>query len=519
MIDRTTAKRDRNLAKTREARESGGRPLQQPARELFESRFGHNFAKVRVHADERAAGSARALGARAFTVGSHIFFGNGQRDPETSAGLPTLAHELTHVVQNERDAQNSAKLPELGDPEHAFEREADRAKERFETGAAIAVRERPGALIARDAAPVPGATTNPQPPPLSMRVFDDPSAWTAAGAPAAFDKYIALAPTTKAFARSSGFASGGLSKALQALGPSNSEDPKYADTVHDILRWIEETTTRKATGMSDPAMATTQASSGLIKTKTAPGAPPNWGGAAVSRWVGLLPAAQTTWKDRGNKAIAAMVTYAGAQAPELKLTAATFELDFDALDKDSLGAMAAGGSVAGTTVLVGFEFVVTVEVNPAYALSTVVHELKGHPMYEKGTSYQGQLYQKAAAQVPGDVERTGEQTYDYWPSEIYSLMKEIPYWTAVTPADTAKSLNLPGSTTTAAQTNYDPRTEIGDTLGKIKTFWAPSLVNGILHGFFQRVSNDPSIKPVSLAEFAKIVRSKFSATDADAISK
>jgi Domain of unknown function (DUF4157) len=57
------------------------------------------FANVRVHADERAAESARALGARAYTIGSDIVFGGGTFAPQTPAGRRLLAHELAHVVQ------------------------------------------------------------------------------------------------------------------------------------------------------------------------------------------------------------------------------------------------------------------------------------------------------------------------------------------------------------------------------------------------------------------------------------
>jgi hypothetical protein len=58
-----------------------------------------DFSQVRVHADGRAADAARALNARAFTLGSHVVFGAGQLAPETLAGARLLAHELTHVVQ------------------------------------------------------------------------------------------------------------------------------------------------------------------------------------------------------------------------------------------------------------------------------------------------------------------------------------------------------------------------------------------------------------------------------------
>jgi hypothetical protein len=66
------------------------------------------FAHVRIHADERAARSARALGARAYTIGPDIVFGGGTFAPQTPAGRRLLAHELAHVVQQRGAASTGA---------------------------------------------------------------------------------------------------------------------------------------------------------------------------------------------------------------------------------------------------------------------------------------------------------------------------------------------------------------------------------------------------------------------------
>jgi hypothetical protein len=79
----------------------GGSALPPGTRAFFEQRFGADFGDVRVHTDTRAADTAEAIDARAFTVGRDIVFGPGQYGPETSAGQHLLAHELTHVVQQE----------------------------------------------------------------------------------------------------------------------------------------------------------------------------------------------------------------------------------------------------------------------------------------------------------------------------------------------------------------------------------------------------------------------------------
>ena len=78
---------------------STGQPLDSASRAFFEPRFGHDFSRVRVHADDRAADSARAVKARAYTVGEHVVFGAKQFSPESTEGRSLLAHELTHVIQ------------------------------------------------------------------------------------------------------------------------------------------------------------------------------------------------------------------------------------------------------------------------------------------------------------------------------------------------------------------------------------------------------------------------------------
>ena len=78
---------------------SPGQPLGTAERHFFEPRFGHDFSQVRVHTNALAGESARAVYARAYTVGGNIAFAEGQYSPSTAEGKRLLAHELTHVVQ------------------------------------------------------------------------------------------------------------------------------------------------------------------------------------------------------------------------------------------------------------------------------------------------------------------------------------------------------------------------------------------------------------------------------------
>jgi hypothetical protein len=118
---------------------SPGQPLDAKTNETMSSRFGHDFSKVRVHADGRAAAAAEALDSYAFTLGTDIVFGPGQYSPASQKGQKLLAHELTHVVQQSAGAASSEV--QLNPSPH-FEQEADSIAEKVTAGG-------PGALAPR----------------------------------------------------------------------------------------------------------------------------------------------------------------------------------------------------------------------------------------------------------------------------------------------------------------------------------------------------------------------------------
>ena len=82
-----------------EALRSPGQPLDHETRAFMEPRFGRDFSGVRVHTDAKAQESARAVNARAYTVGSDVVIAAGQPAAGSREGKHLLAHELTHVVQ------------------------------------------------------------------------------------------------------------------------------------------------------------------------------------------------------------------------------------------------------------------------------------------------------------------------------------------------------------------------------------------------------------------------------------
>jgi Domain of unknown function (DUF4157) len=105
---------------------SPGQALDPGSRAFFEPRFGHNFSHVRVHTDARAAESARAVNALAYTVGHDIVFGSSMYRPATLSGLRLLAHELAHVMQQK--GVPSSHL-QISPDENPLERQADSVAE------------------------------------------------------------------------------------------------------------------------------------------------------------------------------------------------------------------------------------------------------------------------------------------------------------------------------------------------------------------------------------------------------
>lgn len=107
---------------------SPGSPLDSNTRNYMESRFVNNFSQVRVHTDSKAAESAKAVDALAYTVGPNVVFGAGHYSPGQKTGMRLLAHELTHVVQQQQVHHQGVmnRSIEIGPEDSQAEIEADR---------------------------------------------------------------------------------------------------------------------------------------------------------------------------------------------------------------------------------------------------------------------------------------------------------------------------------------------------------------------------------------------------------
>ncbi len=138
---------------------SPGHPLDRNTRQFFDSRFGYDFSRVRVHTDARAAQSASAVQALAYTVGNDVVFGHGQYAPATTTGRALLAHELCHTIQTGEGTSRSAALS-VSSPDHPLEVEAAHTANKLNAGGT-----QPGTLTS-SATPRLFRQVQPPPPPV-----------------------------------------------------------------------------------------------------------------------------------------------------------------------------------------------------------------------------------------------------------------------------------------------------------------------------------------------------------------
>lgn len=112
---------------------SPGQRLDADTRASMEGLLGHDFSQVRVHADPMGAYSAETVNALAYASGRHVVFGQGQYQPQSSAGRQLLGHELAHVVQ-QREGRFGATPGNSKSSNPGLEREANEIGARASNG-------------------------------------------------------------------------------------------------------------------------------------------------------------------------------------------------------------------------------------------------------------------------------------------------------------------------------------------------------------------------------------------------
>ncbi len=104
-----------------------GRPLDAGMGSQFREAFGEDLSQVRIHTDRGAASAAAQLGARAFTVGEHVAFGQGEYQPGTLTGDALIAHELAHVLQQQGSGSQMSAKSQASSTAGSLEDDADLA--------------------------------------------------------------------------------------------------------------------------------------------------------------------------------------------------------------------------------------------------------------------------------------------------------------------------------------------------------------------------------------------------------
>jgi LysM repeat protein len=216
--------------------------------------------------------------------------------------------------------------------------------------------------------------------------------------------------------------------------------------------------------------------------------------------------------------IPAFVTWAHANHPELGITAAHLLANARRVFMRAVGIIAFADGTSLRAV-VGDAFAQMVAANPAYALPTVVHEIWGHNTYEgrgnygsPGASYALDVYDKSAALMPGYRRPFGKareselDNYAYQETEMYALMREVPYYTPNAPAHAA-----------LGSVNYDPAPVIQGRVQRIKDAFEPRVARSLLRGLFLRFLTDPTVGGPAMNAFKAGVNAAFSAPDAAAI--
>ncbi|NIE61730.1 MULTISPECIES: hypothetical protein [unclassified Burkholderia] len=218
-----------------------------------------------------------------------------------------------------------------------------------------------------------------------------------------------------------------------------------------------------------------------------------------------------------NVSIPAFVAWATANHPQLGIRAAHLRADARAIFMRGINIIAFAD---GLRAVVGDAFMQMVAANPAYALPTVVHEIWGHTTYEgldrygtPGAEYGLDLYDKAARHMPGYTRptttagRTSEiDNYGYHETEMYSLMREVPFFTPNVPAHAA-----------LGSMNYDPAPQIQARIKHIKDAFEARVARSLLRGLFLRFIADPTISGPAMTAFRNGVNAVFAAADATTI--
>lgn len=209
------------------------------------------------------------------------------------------------------------------------------------------------------------------------------------------------------------------------------------------------------------------------------------------RWPKLSREEQEGWHIRGQAATDVLVAHIRQHHPEYATNASQIIVDFGEVER--LGAVAFNDGQNHCTI--GFDMVEAVELNPEFAVSTVVHELYGHNEFDRGFSVSERLFREAVARQRGlpvdQVELSKDEwsRFRYFESEIASLVWEYDLYVG---EDAQGHINPLGS----------PQDLMVTLMNNLQSQWAPELIAPLLRGLHQRFQADPNLSAAAAKFFS-----------------
>lgn len=337
-------------------------------------------------------------------------------------------------------------------------------------------------------------------------------------------EYKAAAESHRAEMALQAWRDGVLTQHVRALSNEQAvDDAHFRDELGEVLDYLQQLEMMQAAGMTWEEMASTQGQHMLAEARAAAAAAsPDSGPVSdadlqaahqdsvadqdylgeedTSWWDSLTPAMQARWNQRGADAIRAWVAHAQGAHPDMAVQASEIGVDIPGNSNSVAYVDGRGKCWIGKTTIEA------IERNPAYADSTIMHEIRGHPEFDTGFALSMELYDAAAPSLPGYTrpaqgsdERDDEWTrFEYFESEIGALMREESFW--------VDSQDLDGDGTIEASERNElgsPEDLLHDLLSNLAGQFAPQLQGPFVTGLARRFEADPRVTPAASELFAR----------------
>ncbi|MEM1278699.1 MAG: DUF4157 domain-containing protein [Cyanobacteria bacterium P01_H01_bin.152] len=493
---------------------SPGKPLEPTTRAFMESRFDQDFSHVRIHTDAKAAKSAGALNAQAYTLGHNVVFGAGQYAPEKKREKSLLAHELAHVVQQgaaattmpriqRRVADNYAEIErrltyrvfldwvitdrearevlgmlsglsdrDLADTVTAMDR--DGLLERLLNNVSAADKEQHAVLLGqinryRSVSHSAERIIDR----LSTGFFD--WAVTDRDAQEALQALMGLDPQQLRTLVAHLVNKDLFDKLLDELP---AEDHRRFAAFIERLRRIRDEFTALVTAHTEHLRSQPGGAGRTVRRTTQK---TGYGGSR-STWSDLTPEQQRDWRERAAIAIANVI--ASVRGTELEAILARARLVFKPEETERLNAYA---YVSGENALFfGRSWVRNAEDNPVNVWQSIAHELGGHEEFGRTWSWE---IMRATLQRLTPQERQEAlgsanslfSAYGYLETEIYAELRELPFRIETSGGDRPE------------RTSDQDKGDVNKQLNRIKKAFGPDVGRQIALRLYYRVMTDPRI--------------------------